>query len=66
MARIKLRRFQKQMEGMNTPMLATLELAPPPANDAPGFGFRVKLLVSDKTIGEYVGAAAAPVPVLQP
>lgn len=66
MARRKLRRFQKQMEGMSTPMLATLELSPPPANDAPGFGFRVKLLVSDKTLGEYLGSVPPPLHVSPP
>ena len=66
MARRKLRRFQKQVEGTSTPMLATLELSPPPANDAPGFGFRVKLLVSDKTIGEYLGSFPPPIPISPP
>lgn len=66
LARVKLRRFKKQMEGMNSPVLATLELTPPPANDAPGFGFRVKLLVSDKTLGEYLGSIPPPIPVSPP
>lgn len=66
LARIKLRRFRKQMEGMNTPMLATLELSPPPANDAPGFGFRAKLLVSDKTIGDYLGATSPALSISPP
>jgi hypothetical protein len=66
LARIKLRRFKKQVDGMNTPMLATLELTPPPANDAPGFGFRVKLLVSDTTLGEWLGTMPPPIPVSPP
>ncbi len=65
-SRTKLRRFRKLLEAVNTPMLATLELSPPPANDCSGFGFRAQLLVSDQALGEYLGGMPPPIVVSPP
>lgn len=65
-SRFQMRRFKNQLGVVNTPMLATVEVAPPPANDAPGFGFRVQLLVSDKALGEYLATVPPPIPVPTP
>jgi len=51
---------------MSTPMLATLEVVPPPPSDAPGFGFRARLLVSDKALGEFLSTVPPPMAVPPP
>ena len=53
-ARRQLERFGKQLRGAKTPLLMTLEVAPPPANGATGFGFRAKLQVSQAALTELV------------
>jgi hypothetical protein len=63
-ARRQLKRYGKQLHDANTPMLMTLEVAPPPANGTPGFGFRAKLHVSQAALTELIDTSAPVVPVM--
>jgi hypothetical protein len=61
-ARRLLTRFGKQFRSANTPMLVTLEVAPPPANGAKGFSFRARLQVDQAGLTEFVDSSLPDVP----
>lgn len=62
-ARRQFRRYGKQMRVAKTPMLMTLEVAPPPANGAPGFAFRAKLQLDQAALIELIDSTTPVVPV---
>lgn len=61
-ARREFKRSSKQLRGAKTPMLVTLELSPPPANGAPGFGFRARLEADQTALTELLDSSGPDVP----